>query len=80
MVAHVSLRWLHRGAPGPQWQAGCGVAHLGARSIALRAALFDAGRCVALCDSVMVIIDRESRRSAALSDATRALFAPYRLR
>ncbi len=79
MVAHVALRWRHRGAPAPQWQAGCGVAHMGARSLALRGALFEGDRCVAVCDSVMVIIDRESRRSAALSDATRALFAPYRL-
>ena len=79
MVAHVSLRWLHRGAPAPRWQAGCGVAHMGARSMALRGALFEAGRCVAVCDSVMVSIDRESRRSTELSDASRALFAPYRL-
>ena len=52
---------------------------MGARSMALRGALFEAGGCVAVCDSVMVSIDRESRRSMELSDASRALFAPYRL-
>lgn len=79
LVAHVSLRWLHRGTPGAQWQGGCGVAHMGERSLAVRGALFEAGRCVAVCDSVMVVIDRERRGSAALSDAARALLAPYRL-
>ncbi len=79
MVAHVALRWLRRGPPPAQWEAGCGVAHVGERSLAVRSALFDAGRCVAVCDSVMVAIDRESRRSAPLSDAARSLMAPYRL-
>ncbi len=79
MVAHVALRWLRRGAPAAQWQAGCGVARFGERSLALRGALFDAGHCVAVCDSVMVVIDRESRRSVALSAAARALMEPYRL-
>lgn len=79
LVAHVSLRWLARDAPGTHWQAGCGVAHLGERSLAVRGAMFDADRCVAVCEAVMVVIDREHRRSAALSDDARTLLAPYRL-
>ena len=79
MVAHVALRWLQRTAPGTQWQLGCGVAHIGERSMAVRGAMFDGDRCVAVCEAVMVAIDRETRRSATLSDEARALLEPYRL-
>ena len=79
MVAHVSLRWLRRGAPASPWQLGCGVAHMGERSVAVRGAMFEAGRCVATCEAVMVAIDRESRRSTTLTDASRVLMEPYRL-
>lgn len=80
MVAHVSLRWLRRATPGPEWQVGCGVAHTGERSLAVRGAMFEAGRCVAVCEAVMVAIDRESRRSVQITDEARALLEPYRLR
>lgn len=79
LVAHVGLRWLHRAAPGPRWEAGCGVAHVGERSIAVRAAMYDAGRCVAVAESVMVTIDPASRRSAPLSEGARAALARFRL-
>lgn len=80
MVAHVSLRWLWRSAPATPWQLGCGVAHVGERSLAVRGAMFEAGRCVTTCDAVMVAIDRETRRSTTVTDAARALLEPYRLR
>ena len=79
LVAHVSLRWLRRTAPSAQWQLRCGVAHMGERSLAVRGAMFDADRCVAVCDSVMVAIDRTSRRSATLSDEARSVMEPYRM-
>lgn len=79
LVAHVSLHWRHRMPPGSVWEVGCGVAHLGGKSLAVRGAMFDSGTCVAVCDSVMVVIDRQSRRSAPLSDAARALLERYRL-
>jgi len=78
MVAHVSLHWIARGTPGVRWDCGCAVAHVGERSLAVRGAMFEAGRCVATCDAVMVAIERESRRSAPLSDAARALLEPFR--
>ncbi len=80
MVAHVGLRWLRRAAPGTEWQLGCGVAHVGERSVAVRGAMFEAGRCLAVCDSVMVAIDHGSRRSAQITDEARAAMEPYRLR
>lgn len=80
LVAHVALRWLHRGAPGPDWAVGCGVAHVGERSLAVRGAMFDGDRCVALCDSVMVAIDAASRRSAALPAGVRSALDPWRVR
>lgn len=79
MVAHVSLRWMRRRTPAHQWELGCGIAHAGERSLTVRGAVFEAGECVAVCDSVLVAIDRETRRSAELSDESRALLAPYRL-
>ena len=80
MVAHVALRWLRRATPAWEWQLACGVAHMGERSLAVRGAMYEAGNCVAVCESVMVAIDRESRRSTRLSDEARALLEPYRLR
>lgn len=80
MVAHVGLRWLRRTAPGPRAEAGCAVAHLGDRSVALRMTIVDAGQCVATCESVMVAIDTQTRRSTALPDEIRSLLTPYRLR
>lgn len=79
MVAHVGLRWRHRAAPGPRAEAGCGVAHLGERSVALRTTIVDTGQCVATCDSVMVAIDPVTRRSAALPQEIRSLLTPFRL-
>jgi acyl-CoA thioesterase FadM len=79
MVAHVSLRWLKRGAAPQAWTVGSGVLRSGSRSITIRAQLYDgdgsgngAGNCVALCDSVMVAIDRDLRRSVDLPAELRA--------
>lgn len=72
MVAHVSLRWLKRGRAPQAWQVGSGVLRSGERSITIRAQLYDGGQCAALCDSVMVAIDRGAHRSVRLPDALRA--------
>jgi acyl-CoA thioester hydrolase len=80
LVAHVSLQWKRRTLPGSNWQLGCGVIHMGERSLAVRGAMFDDDVCVASCDSVMVVIDRSTRRSARLPDAARSLLEPFRLR
>ena len=80
IVGHVAARWLERSRPAAEWQTGCGVTRLGERSITVRGALFDGEVCHAVYDTVMVVIDRETRRSAALPDDTRALLETYRLR
>lgn len=81
MVAHVSLRWLQRKSPpAAQWQVGSGITHTGQRSVTMRGVMFDSGRRVAVCDSVVVVVDREKRQSAPLSDEARAMLEPYRLR
>ena len=79
MVGHVALRWLHRAMPGNEWQVGCGVAHLGGKSLALRGAIYEADRCVAVCESVMVTIDQQTRCSVQIPDETRERFGRYRL-
>lgn len=73
MVGHVALRWLRRaGRPPAAWSAGGRVLRVGERSIGVQGALFDdAGQCHALAESVLVCIDRASRRSVALPPALR---------
>jgi acyl-CoA thioester hydrolase len=70
MVAHVVCGGCtaRRPACGPK---RAGVAHLGDRSVALRTTIVDAGQCVATCESVMVAIDTQTRRSAALPQQIR---------
>jgi acyl-CoA thioester hydrolase len=79
MVAHVALRWHRRAAPGKQWEAGCGITRVSERSLSATSAFYEDGECVAESDSVMVAIDPESRRSATLSEAARALLVPWQL-
>lgn len=72
MVAQVALRWLQRGPAPEAFTAGSRVTRVGERSIGLQGALFDAdGACVATADSVLVCIDRASRRSTTLPQALR---------
>jgi acyl-CoA thioester hydrolase len=78
IVGHVATRWLLRGRPPVAWQVGCAVTRIGERSMSVRSALFDGDHCHAVCDSVMVVIDRDSRRSATLPEASRELLEPYR--
>lgn len=80
IVGHVALRWRRRDSPPAQWQAGCGVIRLGERSMAVRSGLFDGDQCHAVCDTVMVSIDRASRRSTELPEASRSLLERHRLR
>ena len=78
IVGHVATRWLVRGRPPAAWQVGCAVTRIGERSMTVRSALFDGEQCHAVCDTVMVVIDRDSRRSTTLPDASRELLEPYR--
>jgi len=74
MVGRVALRWWHRGTRPPSaWQAGGRITRVGERSISLQGALFDeAGTCHASADSVLVCIDRHTRRSTPLPEGLRA--------
>jgi len=60
--------------PG-QVDIGTGVESVGSSSIRLRQALFQAGRCVATAESVIVQMDEVSRRATPLSEAARARLA-----
>jgi acyl-CoA thioester hydrolase len=79
MVAHVTLRWHRRAAPGRQWEAGCGITRVSERSLSASSAFYEDGVCVASSDSVMVAIDPDTRRSATLSAQARELVAPWQL-
>lgn len=80
IVGHVAARWIKRGRPPAAWRAGCGVTRVGERSMAVRSALFDGDACAAICDTVMVVFDRPSRRSTAMPEASHALLEPCLLR
>lgn len=80
IVGHVAARWIKRGRPPAAWRAGCGVTRVGERSMAVRSALFDGDACAAICDTVMVVFDRPSRRSTAMPEASHALLGPCLLR
>ena len=41
--------------------------------------MYEADRCVALCESVMVTIDQQTRRSVQIPDETRERIGQYRL-
>ena len=74
-VGRVALRWWQRGGlPQAAWQAGGRVLRVGERSISVQGALFDdSGTCHASAESVLVCIDRRSRRSTPLPEALRAM-------
>ena len=79
LVAHVSVQWRERTAAPGQWRLGCGVARVGERSLAVRGAMYDADRCVATCEAVMVALRRGGPSGAALSEAARARLAGFSL-
>ncbi|MBU6270640.1 MAG: hypothetical protein KGQ67_04995 [Betaproteobacteria bacterium] len=79
LVAHVTVQWRQRALAAGQWQLGCGVARVGDRSLAVRGALYDADRCIATCEAVMVAINRGGAPGGALSAAARARLADFSL-
>jgi acyl-CoA thioester hydrolase len=79
VVGHVALRWLARRRAPLAWQVGCAVTRVGERSVGVRSVLFDGAVPVAVGDTVLVVIDRETRRSSALPPSWRDLLEPHRL-
>lgn len=57
-----------------------GIARIGTSSITLSQALFVGGNCTATADSVIVLTDLQSRRSAPLPDAARSHFGAFLLK
>lgn len=54
-------------------EIGTRIEKLGDSSISIRQVLFQNGRCAATSDSVMVQVDRPSRKACPLSDEVRAI-------
>jgi len=54
---------------------GSAIAKVGNTSITIAQSLFEDGRCFATAESVIVFIDRDTRRPAPLPEAWRAGFA-----
>lgn len=71
VVAHTTVRHLQHRRAVPVWQARVGVARVGSSSFTIRAALYRREECVAVADSVLVIVDRRATRPAGLPAASR---------
>jgi acyl-CoA thioester hydrolase len=56
---------------------GTVVLRLGKSSVTIGQGIFSGTRCAATSTSVCVLIDKSTRRSMPMPEATRALFAPY---
>jgi acyl-CoA thioester hydrolase len=78
MVAEQTIRFLHEGFAVPTL-FGSGVSRTGRSSYYLAHGMFQNGRCVGLCDSVLVNVG-EDGRSAPLPDHARQAFDLLMLR
>ena len=74
VVAQVTLRYLAEGFYPAAIRVGAGVSRIGNTSYEIAQGLFQDGRCIGLCDTVIVYT--RDRRSAPLPDALRALLQP----
>ncbi|HLY56368.1 MAG TPA: acyl-CoA thioesterase, partial [Stellaceae bacterium] len=56
-------------------EIGTGVIRIGRSSVTLGQGVFLGGRCVASAESVVVVMDQQTRRSAPIPDGLRAALA-----
>jgi acyl-CoA thioester hydrolase len=58
---------------------GTGVTRLGTSSIAMRQGIFSGGRCAAMAESVVVVMNMDTRRPMPIPDDLRATYEALRL-
>ncbi|WP_306118664.1 MULTISPECIES: thioesterase family protein [unclassified Roseitalea] len=79
VIAEITIRFAgEMNYPG-EVRVASGVSRLGRTSVGLSQALFLDGRCVAMADSAIVLIDTHTRRPAALPDNARAALSSLML-
>ena len=72
VIAEITIRFIKELSWSSRVDIGTGVSRIGRSSFGLTQALFVNGDCVATADSVIVLMDEETRRSTQLPNKTRA--------
>ena len=72
VIAEITIRFIKELNWSSHVDIGTGVSRIGRSSFGLTQALFFNGDCVATADSVIVLMDEETRRSTQLPNTTRA--------
>jgi acyl-CoA thioester hydrolase len=72
VIAEITIRFIKELNWSSRVDIGTGVSRIGRSSFGLTQALFVNGDCVATADSVIVLMDEETRRSTQLPNKTRA--------
>lgn len=77
LVAQVTLRYLGEGFWPGSLEIGTGISKLGSSSVEMAQGLFCEGRCIGLCETVLV--NTADGRSAPFPDDARACLARFAL-
>ena len=77
LLAGVVIDYVSQGEYPGLIQIGTGVSHIGRTSYSYAAGLFQNGRCIALCDAVMVHV--RDGEAAELPAEAKAALEPFRL-
>ncbi|GAA5234951.1 hypothetical protein FOZ76_22165 [Verticiella sediminum] len=71
VVAHTTVRHLQYRRVVPEFDARIGMVRVGSSSFTVRTALYRRDACIAVADSVLVIVDRKAMRAASLPERSR---------
>jgi acyl-CoA thioester hydrolase len=77
VIAELSIQYLAEGFYPDPVVLGTGVLRVGGSSFALVHALFQNGRCIGTCDSVLVYVNREEGGARPLPEAARAVLLEH---
>jgi acyl-CoA thioester hydrolase len=80
VIAELTVQYLAEGFYPDPVELGTGVLRVGGASFTLVHALFQNGRCIGSCDSVLVHVNREEGGARPLPDAARAVLREHSLR
>jgi acyl-CoA thioester hydrolase len=75
VIARLQIDYLAEITWPGQVEIGSGITRIGQSSFTFAQAIFQAGKCVATAETVIVLMDETTRRSRPLPDAIRAVLA-----
>ena len=80
VLAEFRIKYLSEAYWPSEVEVGTGVSTIGTRSCRMVQGLFIAEQCIAVAESVLVMIDESTRRSADIPPAVRSLLETFRIR